>query len=204
MRRQAVNLVARNTLAAMCALSLGLLSLGKPAARGRQGRVSAEQRQVAMLLRALTYEERLTSRAGLDVHVGIVGREHDVPSDRSVMAMSLAFQALGNVYVQGLPVKTSPLAYQDARAFAALLERRGIDVVYVCPGLERELAQILEITRKRQVLSIGGSQDHVHQGASIGVFPVEGDLTMFVNLAATREEGAAFAPAFLRLARVIR
>jgi hypothetical protein len=195
---------ARNTLAAICALGLGLLSLGRPAARGRQSRRSAEQQQVAMLLRALTYEERLTGRAGLDVHVGIVGRANDAPSDRSVMAMSLAFQALGNVYVQGLPVKNSPLVYQDPQAFAALLERRGIDVVYVCPGLERELAQILEITRKRQVLSIGGKQDHVQQGASIGVFPVDGDLTMFVNLAATREEGASFAPAFLRLARVLR
>ena len=119
-----------------------------------------------MLLRALSYEERLTGRAGLDVHVGVVGREQDPGSERSAFAMSLAFQTQGNLYVHGLPVKASQLAYQGPEPFAALLERRGIDVVYVCPGLEPELARILESRA-----SDTSSQSAADQSTSSRVLP---------------------------------
>jgi hypothetical protein len=196
---------ARTTLpAAIGALCLGLILGPAPVEARGQGRAPPEKPQVSLLLRALGYDERLTARAGLDIHIGIVGRADDHASARGALAVSVAFQSLGNVYVQGLPVKASQLEYGSPEAFAALLERRGIDVVYVCAGLERDLPDILAITRKRQVLSIGSTRDHVGQGASLGALPVEGALTLFVNLAATRAEGAAFPSSFLRLARVIR
>jgi hypothetical protein len=173
-----------------------------PAAAAEE--ISIDHRQVAVLLRALNYEQRLKERPGADLHIGVVGKSDGALSEQSARAMSIAFAAAGNANVQGRPLKTTQLGFTGAAAFAELVERGEIDVLYICPGLDAELAGILETTRRLHIVSMGSKQEYVTKGASLGVFPIDGTPTVFVNLAASRKEGAEFATNLLRLARVLR
>jgi hypothetical protein len=200
-RMSVLNSPARHRSSAARVAILVLVGLA-PGARAQE--VSIDHRQAALIVRALGYEQHLPARAGVDVHIGVLGKADAPASERAALGMTLAFQALGDVAVQGLPLKASQLSYSSAEVLGNWLDRRGIDVLYVAPGLDAELAAILELTRKRHVLSVGSSEEYVVKGASLGVFAVDGSPTVFVNLEASRREGAGFSGSMLRLARIIR
>ena len=161
-------------------------------------------RQVLILSRALAYDSNLKSRAGDDLVVGVLGKAGHGPSEDAASTMARAFRSLISVKVQGLPVRTVQLAYTTAGALASALEARGVDVLYLVPGLEDELPAIAELTRRRHVVTMGSRQEQVARGLSLGVFAVEGKPTIVVNLAASKAEGASFGSDLLRLAKVIR
>jgi hypothetical protein len=162
------------------------------------------ERQVLILSRALAYDSNLKSRAGDDLVVGVLAKAGHGPSEEAASAMARAFRSLISVKVQGLPVRTVQLAYTTAGALASALETRGVDVLYVVPGLDDELPAIAELARRRHVVTMGSRQEHVARGLSLGVFAVEGKPTIVVNLAASKAEGASFGSDLLRLAKVIR
>src|SRR5204863_9185948 len=119
------------------------------------------------------------ARAGAEVHIAVLGKSDGGRSEHAALAMILALRASGDLSVQGLRVKTSQLGFTSVDALAAQLDRRGVDVLYICPGFDAELPALLELTRRRHLLSIAGREDYVARGASFGVFTVDGSPTMF-------------------------
>ncbi len=166
--------------------------------------VVAPDRQVLVLVRALAYDGNLKARAGGEVTVGVLARGGHGDSEQMAEAISRALHALGATKVQGLPIRTIKLGYSTPAALAAAVRAEGVDALYVCPGLEADLPGILEVTRAAKVLSMAGSQEQLARGASVGVFPQEGKPTVFVNLPASRAEGAEFSSDLLRFAKVIK
>jgi hypothetical protein len=164
----------------------------------------APDRQVLILTRALAYDGNLKTRAGEDLLIAVVGRNGNAASEEVASAMSKAFKSLGNVKVQGLAVRAVQLGYASVNTLGLAIESQGIDALYVCPGLEADLPAIIELARKRQVITLGSREDHVKRGLSLGVFAVDAKPTIVVNLAAAKAEGAAFGSDLLRLAKVIR
>jgi len=184
--------------------ALGALLLLASAARTRADSPVAPDRQVLILTRALAYDGNLKSRAGADLLIAVLGRSGNANSEEVASTMTRAFRALGNVKVQGLAVRATSLPYSNATALGAAIENQGIDAMYVCPGLEGDLPAIIDLARKRHVITLGSREDHVKRGVSLGVFAVDAKPTIVVNLAAAKAEGAAFGSDLLRLAKVIR
>jgi hypothetical protein len=191
-------------LAACLSLVLARGGSVRPPVRPAAGEMSVDHRQVAFLMRALGHDQRLRERAGADVTIAVVGQASDGASDQLARAMTLAFGAAGGARLQGLPVRAFQLQYLDPRGFAEDLVRLAVDVLYICPGLDAELDTLLDLTRRRRIVSIGGKEDYVRKGATLGVFPVDGGLTVFVNFGSSRKVGASFGSNLLRVARVLR
>jgi YfiR/HmsC-like len=191
----------RGCSAAVVLTLLSTLIASAPAAPADE---VAPARQVLILTRALAYDGNLKRRAGADLLVAVLGKPGNVPSDELASTMGKAFRGLGNVKVQGLAVRATQIAYKDAASLVAVIEREGIDALYVAPGLDAELMGIVEATRRLKVVSMASRQDYVQRGLSLGVFAIEGKPTIVVNLAASKAEGAAFGSDLLRLAKVIR
>ena len=119
--------------------------------------------------------------------------------------MARAFRALGNVKVQGLPVRAIAAAlHRPPPAFSTAVEAQGIDALYVSPGLDADVPAIIEVSRRRKVITMASRHEQVQRGLSLGVFADRGKPTIVVNLAAAKSEGAAFGSDLLRLANVIR
>jgi hypothetical protein len=176
-----------------------LLVLARPA----RAEPLTPEREALILTRALTYDGRLKARAGAQLVVGVIDSASRAGSGVSA-GMTRAFRALSKVKVQGMPLDTETLVYSNAQALAAALQSRGIDVLYVCPGLEAELAAIIEVARQRQVLTVASRPGFVSRGLSLGVFPIDERPTILVNLPASRAEGVEFSSDLLRLAKVQR
>jgi hypothetical protein len=180
-----------------------LASLVSPVAAAPADEVPVA-RQVLILTRALAYDGNLKNRAGADLLIAVLGKPGNAASDELASTMGKAFRGLGNVKVQGLAVRATQLSFKDAAGLAAAIESQGIDALYVCPGLDAELTGIFEATRRLKVVTMASRQDYVQRGLSLGVFAIDGKPTIVVNLAASKQEGAAFGSDLLRLAKVIR
>jgi hypothetical protein len=161
-------------------------------------------RQALILTRALAYDSNLKGRAGAEIIVGVLAKGGNVASDQIADAVTQAFGALGTVKVQGLPIKGTKVTFTSFSALITAIKGQSLDALYICPGLENELAGLLEVTRQQKVLSMGGREDHVTKGASVGVFVVDAKPTIYINLPSAKSEGADFGSDLLRLAKVIK
>jgi hypothetical protein len=179
------------------------LTLLPPRRAGAADDVPPEQ-QVLILSRALVYDDNFKDRVGSEVRVAVLSKPGNAASDASAAAMLKAWKGVGNLKLAGLPLRVSLLAFKDAATFGPVLAAEGIDVLYICPGLEANLAEIIDLTRKRRVVTVGSREELVKKGASLGVFLVNGRPTIMVNLPASKTEGASFSSDLLRLATVIK
>jgi hypothetical protein len=161
-------------------------------------------RQAVILTRALAYDDKLHNRAGDSVVVAVVFKAGQGSSESAADAMLRAFKALEGVKVRDLPLRAVKLAYTSRDALHGAIASQGIDVLYLCPGLESDQVAIKETSHRDHVLTIGSREGSLQSGSALGVFLIDGKITIMVNLAESKEEGAAFSSELLRLARVIR
>jgi hypothetical protein len=161
-------------------------------------------RQALILTRALSYDDNLKSRAGDSVVVAVLYKSGNPASESMADVTLRAFKALEGIKVQNLPFHAVKLAFGNKDALHSAISSQGIDALYVCAGLDGDAAGIRDVSHHDHVLTIGSREDFVDHGMSLGVFTVDGKPTITVNLAASREEGAAFSSELLRLAHVIR
>jgi hypothetical protein len=176
---------------------------------GRVDRALADEevlpsRQVVIIMRALAYDANLKTRAGGTINLGILYKKDNVRSEQMASIMTKAFGALASTPVAGLPIAVARLSYGGAEALRKSVGAMGIDILYVCEGLDGDVGAITEVTRRTKVLTVGSRQEQVPKGLSLGVFQVDGRTSILLNLPASRQEGAAFAADLLRLATVIR
>ena len=185
----------RPTIIALCLLAI--------AGAAHAGDVPPEKTAV-ILTRALSYDQLLSSRAGGAIVIAVLYKNGDPGAQALADAMYAAFKRLDHVRVQGLPISTVKLPFDGAARLRAQIVAQGIDLLFVCEGLSKELAQIIQVTRVTHVLSASAVLEDVRDGASIGVFLEGAQSSITINLAACRDEGAAFSAELLRLAKILR
>jgi len=161
-------------------------------------------RQAVIVLRALAYDANLKARSGDAINIAILYRKGHADSEKMAGSMAKAFGVLEATQVAGLPILVSRLPFTSVDALRKSLSGGGIDLMYVCGGLEGELGAIMETTRHMKVLSVGSSPELVQKGLSLGVFEMDDKCTILLNLPASRSEGASFAADLLRLAKILR
>jgi hypothetical protein len=161
-------------------------------------------RQVVIVLRALAYDGNLKSRAGSTVNIAILHKKGNSASEQMATAVTQAFISRQSTLVTGLPIAISRLAYGTAERLKDSIVGSGIDLLYVCDGLENDLDAIKEVTRQTKVLSVGANREQVEKGLSLGVVEMDGKVSILVNLQGSRLEGVSFSSDFLRLTSVIR
>jgi len=161
-------------------------------------------KQAIFLARVIAYDGNLKVRAGAALNIGILVKKGDADSERLADSVLKAFLPLEAATVLGLAVKVSRVNFGGRDSLDKSVREGGIDTLYVCSGLDANLADIKSVAHARKVLTMASKEDHLKLGLSLGVFSIDGKNTILVNLEASREEGVAFGPELLRLATVVR
>jgi hypothetical protein len=180
-----------------------LLALGVLTGTSRAGDGTPERRAV-ILVRALSYDANLRDRIGQELVIAVLARKGHSGSEACSTTTRQGFAALGAPKVAGVPLKVIQLWYAGGEALSATVSAQGIDVLYPCEGLESDLPVVLEVSRRLQILTMGGSEEQVARGVALGVVFVESKPTLLVNITAAKNAGAALSSDLLRVARVIR
>jgi hypothetical protein len=163
----------------------------------------AEQRvpadlQAAIIVKLLSYERSLEKKhSARKVNLGILGDAKQADSVSTQDAMLKAFERLETVKVFGHRLVASELTLQE-------LASADVQVVYLTPGLEASLGDILKVTRDRKILSITANPKHLDAGASVGIFAQGKGSKIVINLDGADSEGADFSSRILRIAKLVR
>jgi hypothetical protein len=174
------------------------------ASRAPAAELTDDQR-AKILLRALTYDRNLATRA----HAGKVAiRILFAPGDKQSVAekdaIKKAFAGLGDTKISGFGLAVTEVPFSDAAALKANLGQSPVGAVYVCGGLQGDLAAILKVIREAKVASLAGIEALARAGVSVAVFDKAGKGQIIVNLPSSKKEGLDFDAALLRLADVIK
>lgn len=188
----------RTSLALLVALLLGL-SASRAAADDVPSNLQAN-----FMLRILSFDRNLKTRmTGADVVYVVTFKAGDARSEaiRAEMVANLG-QLAQTSNVVGLPIVVKDFPY-DAGFEAKAAGVKAV-AVYVCPGLEGELANITNLTRKRSWLSFAMTEPAVAVGIAIGLVVDSGRPTILVNLDASKAEGADLDAGLLRVAKLLK
>lgn len=186
----------------LCAL-LGLsVALASPLALGEEAATFG--RQAIVLTRALAYDSSLASRSGDSFVVVVLAKKGNAASERMSEEVVRVFKPLEAVKIAGLPFRAVAAPFSGVAPLEALIDKEGVDAVFLCEGLAADLPAIKQLSRRRRVLTLGMVLAQVLAGVSLAVVSDNGKLQVVVNLTESREEGAAFGSDLLRIARVVR
>ncbi|WP_224243366.1 YfiR family protein [Hyalangium gracile] len=177
--------------------------MGAPIARAADD--LAPGRQAALLLRVLPYDRTLKQRAREAVTVAVLHRDGQVASAAYAIDMTAALQDFARaVRVRGLPVRVIGLPYSSPEKLEAELTRAQVTAAYVCPGLTDVSETLMDITRRRKILTFSGRESDIREHFSIGLIRRGTKAALLVNLPEAQAEGAELEPEMLAMSEVLR
>jgi hypothetical protein len=164
---------------------------------------SLRQRHAAILFKALSYDDKLVERAGPEMVVAVVYRAGGTDAAEAE-AWYQAFFAFRSWRFLGLPFRSIKLPLHNAERLRKTIVQEGIDALFVMGLGKDDLIALEKVARESKVVTMASHEEQIAAGLSLGVFVIDGKNALLVNLSASREEGAAFNSAMLKLAKVIK
>jgi hypothetical protein len=171
-------------------------------ARAEEMAVSASK-QAEVLLKVLTYDRNLGTKAGAELAIGIVYDPADRDSAKATDDFGSAlFQYRGKT-VKQLPVKYYTIEYTGPAELESVVKQKGISVLYLTPGNARHLTDIVKLSQELDLTTLTGVPDYVRRGAAVGLAAAQDGTKILINLKSTRAEGTEFEASLLRLATIV-
>ncbi len=182
---------------------LGLLAGLGPTPAGAQSGLPANL-QVPLLLKVLTYDRQFQAKASPQVNIGIIYMPSHSASSKVTDEISGTLNKFAGKTVKSLPISYWTIEYVTPRRLAAVLEEKGINVIYVSPGNDRNLSSILELSQANRITTTTGVPEYVRKGVAVGIGSRRGKPQIFINLESSKSEGSEFDASLLRIATVVK
>ena len=165
-------------------------------------RDTSAQNTALLVLRILSYDHNLKTRAGARVTVLVLYHPYEESSDRAARQELVGYlKQMQRIKVAGLPVSVVTVPYSDANALADRLAQTRPAAVIVGRGLD--VSSISAATRRASVLTMTTAEPDVMRGLSVAIVRREGKDRIIINVRAARAEGARFDAGLLQLATIV-
>jgi hypothetical protein len=159
--------------------------------------------QLPLVLKALTYDRNLKSRAGDQVRIAIV-----MPSKGSRAAVDQLLSSLDSIpgrTLNGLPVSFKEIVADTDEALEQGLRDGNWAAAYVMPGFSHaDLLKVRHICETRRVLAVAASVDDLEHGLAFGIGAQGSKPQIVINLRASKACGSDFDLALLQLSKVMQ
>jgi hypothetical protein len=185
---------------------IGLVALLTSAAgfTGQDEMVVAADRQVPLLLKILTYDRRLEARAGEQLVIGIVCSPTSAASVKAREEVSAILQGYLGKTVKKIPIEFYWHDYVNPDRLLAWVKARKVDVFYLSPGNEKNLAAILKVGQENGITSMTGVPEYVERGVAVGIGERQAKPPLLLTLEASRRDGSEFDASLLRVATIVK
>ena len=178
---------------------LVLLAVAISIATGARAEPLPPRAQALMVLRVLAFDRGLERRASGAVLVAVAAKAGDAAGEVRRDQVVAALRDLSkDTRARGLAVEARAVTWDGS---AQPLTRAA--AVVVVGKLAEESAGVGQVTRARQVLSIGEEAVAVERGLSVAVFAREAKPVIAASMLSARQEGVSFEPSFLRQAELL-
>jgi len=158
--------------------------------------------QVPLVLKALTYDRNLKTRASDEVRIAVIFPPNTTRGLTDDLHASL--KKIPGRTVNGLVVVFTEVSADDEASLEQGLRSGQWAAAYVMPGFSRvELARVRRLCESRRVLPVAASIDDLAHGLAFGIGVQGSKPQIVVNLPASKACGSDFDLALLQLSRVL-
>jgi ABC-type phosphate/phosphonate transport system substrate-binding protein len=164
----------------------------------------AADRQVTLLLKILTYDRQLEAKAGDELVIGIVSAPRDLDSAQAAEAVMNTLHSYLGKTVKRLPLQFYVHIYSTPDKFMQWIRSKKIAVLYVTPGHDGNLSEMLKISQQLKITTTTGVPDYVYKGVSVGIGARQSKPQILINLTSSRREGSEFDASLLRIATIVK
>jgi len=185
----------------LCCLLVGsaALALGRRAAAEEVAVPVA--RQAELLVRVAAYDRNLPARAAGTVRVLILTNPDDADSRGVAAQMDAALRHFDKI--AGLPYEVSTAPFPGGGQVAAKCKADHVSIVYVAPGLDARVAELVGALGGVDVLSVAALARYVNGGIVLGFDLVSSKPTLVINLPQSRKQNVSIGAEVLHLMKVI-
>lgn len=156
-------------------------------------------RRALVLLRVLSYDRNVASRAGDRVTILVVYDEPATTGERDRWLAALA--GTRKVTVADRPVEIRSHAFTGTAGLDAAVRDAHPAAIVVCGGLSRALDELRGAARSHKAMTFTTREAEVEAGFSVGLVAGERRDVIAINLEAARAEGVQFEAGLLKIAR---
>jgi hypothetical protein len=196
-RRHPGGLAARVRRRSVVALLSGLVVAGFFGPSAAETPSVPPRLQAGLLAKVASFDRKFAARAAGRAKVLLVVKPNDADSVRAVNEMKTALGALETI--GGLPHEEQLIDFTDAGSLARTCKTRGIAVVYLGPGLGKQIDSIRSALTSVDVLSVAAIADYVPSGIVLGFNLVSGNAKLLVHLSQARAQNVEFDSRVLKL-----
>jgi hypothetical protein len=160
--------------------------------------------QIPVLLKVLTYDRHFEAKAGPAVVVGIVYVAGDQASLKAAEDVGTTFFGFKGKTLKKVPVSYEMVEYKGAAELDKTVKAKHVNVLYITPGNDKNLADLLKFSQANAITTITGVAEYVKdRGVSIGVgFRGDNKPQIHINLRSSKAEGSEFDASLLQIAEV--
>jgi hypothetical protein len=161
--------------------------------------------RVPVLLKVLTYDRHFESKAGEAVVVGIVYVAADPASTKDAEDVGSTFFSFKGKTLKKVPVTYEMVEYKGGPELEKTIKAKKLNVLYITPGNEKNLADLLRISQASSITTVTGVAEYVKKmpGVAIGVaFRQDNKPQIHINLPSSKSEGSEFDASLLQIADV--
>ena len=182
-------------------IGLAALLTSARAFAGQDEMVVAADRQVPLLLKILTYDRHL-ERVGQHLMIGIVRSPTSAASAKACGEVQAILQSYLGKTVKQIPIDYQWADYAGPEKLLTWAKTKKINVFYVSPGNEKNLAAILKVGQENGISSMTGVPAYVERGVAVGIGERQAKPQILINLESSRREGSEFDASLLRAATI--
>ena len=152
----------------------------------------------SVLLKGVVRNRNLKLVNGKEIHIGVLYK--DAPAEAELVVA--AFTAVPKTGLLGYTVVAKAIVFTTTADLLKNVET--LSGLYIHSSMLTGLSTALQVTRSKNIPSLGGSRVFVEQGGALGVYQNQGKPKLILNLKSCRSEGISLDPAISYIATVIK
>ena len=156
--------------------------------------------RVAILLKMLTYDQRLKLRCRTGIRIGVIGVSKDKDSMAVANETYKAMEKGKGKRIEGLPLSVDMVEIKDPKDVWKAVDKNNLNILYLSPGLSGMLEKISGFAQAKKILLITGEAEHLQSGAALGAVLRGEKPKILLHQKAAVSQGADFD---VRMSRIV-
>lgn len=158
------------------------------------GPIVPSQIQVALLGKIFALEGRLQAKDDAELELGVYANSSDAISKKTQGEI---------VKIFGMMAGKLPGKAISAKSISSIDEIAGLDIVYVAPGCESDIAAIIALCAEHQVLGVSAVEEYANSGLALAIGIAGGKPKIIINKSAAEATGSKFVDQIAAIAKMI-
>ena len=168
-------------------------------ARAEDQRLPAMHR-VAILLKMLTYDQKLKLRCRGGIRIGVIGVSKNKDSMSVAQETFQAMEKGKGKRIEGLPLSVDMVEITELKDVWKAVDHKKLNILYLSPGLGDMLDKISGFAKAKKILLITGEARHLKAGAALGAVLRGEKPKILLHQKAALSQGADFD---IRMSRIV-